>query len=104
MTRLLCAIALISVISGCATAGKINQISLGMTKAEAIAVMGDPVSTRATEGVEFLTYRLSETADDAARGITTPYYVRIVDGRVDAYGREGDFGTTIPATIRVLNQ
>jgi hypothetical protein len=86
---------------GCATARKINQINVGMTKEEVIAVMGPPVSTSAKEGVEYLNYKLSETDDDAFMGWTTPYYVRIRDGKVDAFGRHGDFDSTKTPTIRI---
>lgn len=86
---------------GCATAHKINQVNVGMTKNEVIAVMGQPVSVSATEGVEYLNYRLSETDDNAFYGITTPYYVRIKNGKVDAFGRHGDFDSTKTPTIRI---
>jgi len=62
-----------------------------MTKQQVIATLGTPVSTSATTGVEYLNYRFSETDDHAFNGITTPYYVRIVDGKVVAYGRSDDF-------------
>lgn len=76
---------------GCATSHKINNISLGMTKQQVIGTLGTPVSTSATAGVEYLNYRFSETDDHAFHGVTTPYYVQIVDGKVIAYGRSGDF-------------
>ena len=75
---------------GCATAGKINSISLGMSKEEVIKTMGQPVSTSAKEGAEYLNYKLSETGDDDFLGITTPYAVCLKDGKVVSYGRHGD--------------
>src|SRR5688500_18919758 len=81
---------------GCATSGQINHLSLGMTKQDVIRAMGMPTSTSATEGVEYLNYQLSETDDDAFRGITSPYFVRIKAGIVDAFGRLGDFDSTKP--------
>ena len=86
---------------GCATSHKINMISVGMTKDEVLKAMGPPVSISATEGVEYLNYKLSETDDDAFMGWTTPYYVRIRDGKVDAFGRHGDFDSTKAPTIRI---
>lgn len=65
---------------GCATAHKMNNISLGMTKQQVVAILGFPASTSATSGVEYLNYRFSETDEHAFNGITTPYYVQIVDG------------------------
>ena len=86
---------------GCATSSKINAVQLGMTKTEVIATMGNPVSISAKGGAEYLNYKLSETGDDAARGWTTPYFVRLVDGKVDSYGRTGDFDSTKPTTVRI---
>jgi outer membrane protein assembly factor BamE (lipoprotein component of BamABCDE complex) len=86
---------------GCATSHKINTISTGMSKEAVIALMGKPVSVSATDGVEYLNYRLSETSDNAFYGITTPYFVRIVDGKVDAFGRMGDFDSTKTPTVRI---
>ena len=101
INKLLATILLSLILSACATSGKINRISLGMTKAEVIGLMGAPVSTSATDGTEYMNYRLSETSDEAFEGRTTPYFVRIVNGRVDSYGRTGDFDSTQPDTIRI---
>lgn len=91
-------------LCGCATAYKINSISLGMSKEDVIKTMGKPVSTSATEGTEYLNYRLSETGDADFYGITTPYYVCIRDGKVISYGRTGDFDSTKDPTqvIKVI--
>jgi hypothetical protein len=73
-------------VLGCASAGRINNVSIGMTKQQAIAVMGEPTSTSAKDGVEYLNYTLS-------RGLfRDDYYVRLTQGKVDAFGRAGDFG------------
>jgi hypothetical protein len=89
------------VITACATSGKINGVQLGMTKSDVIKVMGDPVSISAKDGTEYLNYKLSETDDDAFRGWTSPYYVRLINGKVDSYGRTGDFDSTQKNTIRI---
>lgn len=81
-------------LAGCATAYKINQVSLGMTKAEVIKVMGEPVSISATENQEYLNYQLAETAEDGFNGDYTPYAIVLQSGKVASYGRHGDFGTT----------
>lgn len=72
-----------------------------MTREDVIAVMGNPVSVSAKDGTEYLNYKLSETGDDAFRGWTSPYYVRVINGKVDAYGRTGDFDSTKTPTIRI---
>ena len=76
---------------GCATAYKMNKVGLGMTKQEVIQAIGKPVSVSAQGKSEYLNYKLSETSDDAFYGLTTPYYVRLVGGEVESYGRMGDF-------------
>jgi outer membrane protein assembly factor BamE (lipoprotein component of BamABCDE complex) len=90
-------------MSACANASKISAVRLGMTKQEVISVMGTPTSVSAQGKSEFLNYALSETDDHAFLGITTPYYVRLIDGRVESFGRLGDFNSTRPPTVRIEN-
>ena len=95
MFRLLVSIFSIAIaVAGCATAQKINSVSIGMTKQEVMTALGPPASTSAKDGVEYLNYRFSETDDEAFYGITRPYFVRIINGKVDSYGRLGDFDST----------
>ena len=63
--------------------------------------MGAPASVSAQGRAEYLNYALSETDDHAFLGVTRPYYVRLVDGRVESYGRTGDFDSTRTPTVRV---
>ncbi len=63
--------------------------------------MGPPASTSAKGKTEYLNYSLSETDDQAFYGITKPYYVRIINGRVDSFGRLGDFDSTQKPTVRI---
>lgn len=88
------AILVLMILFGCATAYKMNKVVLGMTKTEVIQALGKPVSVSAQGKSEYLNYKLSETSDDAACGWATPYYVRLVDGKVESYGRMGDFDST----------
>ncbi len=88
-------------VTGCATAGQIGGVRLGMTKQEVIAVMGPPASVSAQGRTEYLNYALSETDDHAFYGITKPYFVRLVDGRVESYGRTGDFDSTKTPAVRL---
>lgn len=62
---------------------------------------GHPASVSAQGRSEYLNYSLSETDDQALYGITRPYYVRLVDGRVESYGRTGDFDSTKTPTVRL---
>jgi outer membrane protein assembly factor BamE (lipoprotein component of BamABCDE complex) len=100
MKHLLFALMMLLLI-GCATSHKINSVQLGMTKEEVVAAIGNPVSVSAKDGTEYLNYQFSETDDQAFYGITTPYYVRLVNEIVDSYGRMGDFDSTQNPTIKI---
>jgi hypothetical protein len=71
---------------GCATASRLNSVRLGMTRDEVVAVAGEPSSTSQMGNELFLKYQL---ASDWI--FTDRYYVRLTNGRVDAFGRVGDF-------------
>jgi hypothetical protein len=88
---------------GCAApmATKMNNVSVGMTKAEVIQVMGTPKSVSAKDGVEYLNYRFATSFMDTDGSDTSDYFVRLVSGRVDSYGQKGDFGTTQKLQDRV---
>ena len=89
-------------LSGCATASKINSVQIGMTKDQVIQVMGKPTSTSAQGAeLEYLNFALAETTDDAVYDRTKPYYVRLVNGKVESFGRLGDFNSTQHPTVRI---
>jgi len=89
-------------IAGCATSGKINNIGINMTKQEVVEAMGKPKSTASPGGgVEILRYTLYENSDQAFIGVGPEYYVKLVNGRVDSYGRMGDFGSTQNPTYNI---
>ena len=94
-------LSIVFLLAGCATANKIGNVQMGMTKEDVIRVMGPPASTSAKGKTEYLNYSLSETDDQAFYGITKPYYVRIINGRVDSFGRLGDFDSTQKPTVRI---
>ena len=72
-----------------------NQLSIGMTKAEVVQIMGTPKATRATANMENLTYfwkpycNFDSTLTGVCRSVDI--IVRLVDGKVQAYGASGDF-------------
>ena len=92
-----------TVLCGCTTvllSRNLNSITLGMPKAEVIAFMGPPESTSAQGRLEYLNYKL-ETAPGywhETMGLKD-YFIRLVDGKVESYGKVGDFDSTkIPET------
>ena len=66
---------------------KINNLNIGMTKAEVIAAMGEPNYTSAANNVEILSYKLTSTSL-----VSDTYFVRIKDGKVERFGQQG-FGS-----------
>jgi hypothetical protein len=96
--RIVVAIAILVLFTGCVTwVSSMNQVSDGMTKKEVISILGNPVSTASPgHGVEILRYSL----DHAFVG-WEEYYVKLVDGKVDSYGKMGDFDSTKDPTLNL---
>ena len=69
-----------------------------MKEQEVRAILGKPTSKSANGKVEYLNYSLFESVWDR-KG--TPYFVRMVEGRVDAFGRTGDFDSTKDPTLNI---
>jgi hypothetical protein len=79
------ALLLATLFAGCTmTADKLNNIKIGMTKDQVIAMLGTPDSTSAQANIEYMTYYL---VSDAGYGRDAPYSVRLVDGKVESFGR-----------------
>ena len=92
-------------LGGCAptTLNKMNKVSIGMDKQQVISAIGSPTETRATQGIEYLVYHLRMDTD--VRTAKTPYFVQLENGRVTAYGKVGDFGSTqTPESTVNVNQ
>jgi len=90
------------IASGCYTgigqhSSKFNKVSLGMSKGEVIDAIGKPQSTSAKDGVEYLTYNVYEVVF----GQYVPYFVRIKNGKVESYGKIGDFDSTKNPTMNI---
>jgi hypothetical protein len=77
---------IVAFIVGCAgSSKKMNALKLGMTKLEVIEAIGSPNSTSAAGDIEYLRYRL-----DSGGFSADEYYVKLLDGKVGAYGKRGD--------------
>jgi hypothetical protein len=70
--------------AGCETSAKLNSVRIGMSKEEVKSILGTPDSTSAQANVEYMTYYLTA---DAGYGRDQPYMVRVVNGRVESFGR-----------------
>jgi hypothetical protein len=73
-----------------------------MTKQDVITAMGPPVSTASPGGgIELLRYRLSEDSYQEYYWTGAEYFVKLIRGKVDSYGKVGDFGSTVGPTLNV---
>lgn len=68
-----------------------------MCKGEVIDAIGKPQSTRVAIGVEYLTYNVYEVVF----GQYVSCFVRIKNGKVDAYGKMGDFNSSKNPTMNI---
>ncbi len=83
--RLLLALSVLMLaLTGCTvTSMKMNGVRIGMTKSQVVELLGQPDSTSAQANIEYLTYFLSTEGN----GRDQPYMVRLVDARVESFGR-----------------
>src|SRR5258708_3530141 len=89
--------------AGCLTpASKINGVSLGMTKEQVLKVMGQPASITADQNAEYLNYGLAEGFTGGAAAVATPYEIKLVNGKVESYGRAGAPSSPRPAPMPVI--
>jgi hypothetical protein len=73
-----------ALLAGCESSAKLNEVHIGMSKADVTALMGAPDSTSAQANVEYMTYYLTS---EAGYGRDQPYMVRLVNGKVESFGR-----------------
>ena len=98
------ALALVALLSGCLIGPNLSRISPGMTKPEVIAALGPPKDTAVQGRTEYLTYEGEASYADGRLGGKF-YFVRLIDGRVESFGRVGDFDSTKnPAVDYNINQ
>jgi Short C-terminal domain/SmpA / OmlA family len=83
-TSLFASVLFAILLAGCQTSEALNNVHIGMTKAEVLSLLGTPDSTSAQANVEYMTYYLTS---DAGYGRDQPYMVRLVNGKVESFGR-----------------
>ncbi len=77
-------LAAVALLFGCAS--KMNDVRLGMNREQVVSAVGTPSSTSEMGNTTFLNYQLCTDWI-----FTDRYFVRLTDGKVDAFGRVGDF-------------
>jgi hypothetical protein len=71
--------------AGCYTgSSQINKVHLGMSEAEVVKTLGQPVSRAENKDGTTLYYSLQEIFGSPP----VPYSVTLVNGKVDSYGRD----------------
>ncbi|MEW6304850.1 MAG: outer membrane protein assembly factor BamE [Verrucomicrobiota bacterium] len=94
---------LVALLCGCASSSsRLNKLSVGMTKPDVLQAMGSPHSTSAKEGTEYMIYYLGRGNRIVTQSrYAERYFVRLKDGKVDAFGKMGDFDSTKDPTVNV---
>ena len=93
-------VAVIIVLSGCSVVPPdLSGIEVGMTKNEVLKAMGKPSDFKGFGRSIFFIYH----ADGEDLGLMTwnSRYIKMTDGKVESFGRWGDFDTTKDPTINV---
>ena len=93
-----------TLLVGCAsTPTKMSDVQLGMSKAEVMHVHGKPQSTSMQANLEYMTYSycVARCSQPPVVRVYEPFYVRLVDGKVESYGRTGDFDSTKTPTAKI---
>jgi len=75
-------------LTGCAAggAGKLNRVKIGMSETEVIEAIGTPSTKSASGDTAYLNYNLYSDWI-----FPDTYFVRLTAGKVDAFGKKGDF-------------
>ena len=96
--KIISIIALSIIISACGTTshyGKrpdFSSINIGMPQKEVIEQLGKPDDMAAKNGTVYLNYIYTPWYDhNGADGNAEHYFVRLVNNKVDSFGRRGDF-------------
>ena len=103
------ALFLLVILTGCTSTKntqRVNDLNPGMTKAEALAVMGPPTTSMSPgNGVEILKWTFKkQRLYRLAVPLKTDFIVRLEQGRVAAYGTERDLKPAAPvAPVVVLS-
>jgi len=82
MKKSLALVGVLALLTSCTSIGqKMSDISPGMAKADVVRILGKPTSTAGAGNVEVLHYFQHFKVEGY-------HFVRLVDGKVESYGRE----------------
>jgi hypothetical protein len=96
-------IASVGLLGCAATPDKMVDLQMGMTRAQVLQTMGSPTSVSSINGREYLNYSLcvNQCAGPIPFRQFRPFYVRLIDGKVESFGEKGDFDSTKTPTTRI---
>jgi outer membrane protein assembly factor BamE (lipoprotein component of BamABCDE complex) len=96
----------VAVICSCATPGSslskpnLSSIAVGMSRQDVVGRLGEPHEISKQGHTEYLTYNFDHPFDGRTE-IVSSYFVRLIDGKVEAFGEKGDFDSTKGPAITV---
>lgn len=91
--KIVLTLAVVGLLAGCLARPDLSKIGVGMTKPDVIAALGQPRDMSVQGNVEYLRYEGEANYADGRLGGEF-YFVRLLHGRVESYGRVGDFDST----------
>lgn len=93
LKAVMCSLLVLGLTACVSSSAKLNSVHLGMAKSELVQRLGEPQNRSGQGNTEYLTYYL--TNDDRASG--QPYMVRLIDGKVESFGRFVQLADTLYA-------
>ena len=84
---------------GLKPAPRFDRINVGMTKEQVKSVIGEPDAVATQGKTEYWNYKETYEMSQQVRGW---WFVRFIDGKVEAFGQRGDFDSTKAPTNKVI--
>ena len=105
MKALIILLVILSTSFGCRppATDQINRLSVGMSKQQVESILGEPEYTSAKANMVMLHYSLRKKPSrlQLFENPLSDYYVRLVNGRVESFGKLGDFDSTKDPTLNL---
>ena len=95
--------ALVGLLGCAATPVRMVDLQMGLNRAQVVQIMGSPTSVSSINESEYLNYNLcvNQCAGPIPFREFRPFYVRLINGKVESFGEKGDFDSTKTPITRV---